>query len=236
MTILVWDKPKKVRSKKDWEQHGGFDGGPTGGYIPNMSDDDAKSWKAKITGTKLGFPQVEIRKQTEEALILLIVNLGAGYNYKTKSTMPDFEQAKRIMKLKHHKTGNEDHYAIITDPTQDGINVHMSMNGPCLMSFQDMRDMQTAIDEATVALEALEKVPGQRYRYFVQVDPNDIETMAENISNIPGVRKYYQLPLLGYIAISAPQNILSRIETLPGVVGVLTYADTKKIARKATGW
>lgn len=80
MSILSWDKPKKATSKEVHDANHVFDGGPVGGYVPNMSDEDMGKWKAKLTGTRRGHPQVEIRK-TLGSQILLIVSLG-GYTYK----------------------------------------------------------------------------------------------------------------------------------------------------------
>ena len=57
--ILSWDIPKKVIPKDDWKKKS-FDGGPDGGYVPNMSKEDRLKWKAKhIKGSD---PRVEIRK------------------------------------------------------------------------------------------------------------------------------------------------------------------------------
>lgn len=90
--ILRWDVPKKVKTVEQWRESYGFDGGPAGGYMPNMSEADQLSWKAKITGKKLGYPQVEIRKTTERGRqVAIIVNLGLGYNYK-------YYRAERVSK------------------------------------------------------------------------------------------------------------------------------------------
>lgn len=59
MGILDWDKPKKAMSTEEWQSISA-DGAPPGVYVPNMSDDDMKKWKAKLIGGKN--PRVEIRK------------------------------------------------------------------------------------------------------------------------------------------------------------------------------
>ena len=122
MGILMWDKPKKVKTKEQWENDGGFDGGPVGGYLPNMSDEDQARWKAKLVGVKSGHPQVEIRKTTRGAQMLLIVSLGDGYTYKY------YKDVK-------------------------GVNVHIALNGPGQMTFDDMAEMSQAVTEARAALE-----------------------------------------------------------------------------------
>lgn len=165
MTVLMWDKPKKKLSKEEWAESYGFEDGPTGGYLPNMSKEDKLRWKAKITGKKLGFPQVEIRKTTENgSQILLIINLGDGYNYKYyKAVNPEAksyeeynEQYGPSSRFKIYPTQEEldKAYAKDKNPTK-GINVHISTNGPIQMSFDELNDMNCAIEEAKVALAEL---------------------------------------------------------------------------------
>ena len=134
MSVLMWDKPKKVRTPKENEENYGFEDGPAGGYQPNMNKADILRWKAKLVGHTKGVPQVEIRRQCGPGLMLIIINLGSGYNYKQYEIEPD-------------QWGR----------TTCGINVHISMNGPVQMTFADMADMQTAIEEAKAFLE--EKYP-----------------------------------------------------------------------------
>lgn len=177
MSILRWDKPKKVMTTQQWSEHYGFEDGPTGGYSPNMSEADQLSWKAKITGKKLGFPQVEIRKTTNHgSQIVIIVNLGGGYNYKyyravnDKCEYPDtYEEYVKFAPaylMKRWPTlyptlaeaeediVSEDEYNLEKYPTK-GINVHIATNGPIQMTFEEMSDMQNAIEEAKTALSAL---------------------------------------------------------------------------------
>lgn len=181
MSILRWDKPKKVMTTQQWAEHAGFEDGPTGGYSPNMSEADQLSWKAKITGTKLGFPQVEIRKTTERgSQVVIIVNLGAGYNYKYYRTEnEDYKKYADVadyieQQALYYFTRYPGQYSSVQDvkdtllspppaerdfqrnkyPTK-GINVHMATNGPIQMTFEEMQDMQKAVDEAKLALESL---------------------------------------------------------------------------------
>ena len=118
MTILVWDKPDKVNSTQAWEQQHVFDGGPPGGYVPNMSDEDAEKWRAKLVGHRSGHPQVEIRK-TAGSQILLIVSLGDGYKYKS-----------------------------CTPENTKGVNVHLSLNGAIQFTFAEMQELNQAVNEA----------------------------------------------------------------------------------------
>ena len=77
MGIINWDKPKKRKPKEEW-QNQSFDGGPPGGFVPNMSDKDRRSWKGKLVGVRSDSPQVEIRKD----YFVVVVSLGEGYKYK----------------------------------------------------------------------------------------------------------------------------------------------------------
>lgn len=186
MSILRWDKPKKIMTAQQWGEHYGFDGGPIGGYSPNMSEADQLSWKAKITGKKLGFPQVEIRKTTNHgSQVVIIVNLGEGYNYKyyraiedSYTKYADYQDYLNQEGLHYHqkypnqyptlqdgidlikKCGDEARFWQSKYPTK-GINVHIATNGPIQMTFEEMIDMQRAIDEAKIALTSLEIAPSK---------------------------------------------------------------------------
>ncbi len=138
MSILVWDQPKKKLTPAEHKESYGFEDGPTGGYLPNMSDADAKKWKAKLSGHKKGFPQVEIRKSFKNALLLVIVNLGKGYNYKQYEAEPDPNSWR-------------------SGETTKGINVHISTNGPVQMTFVQMAELQMAVNEAKLFLEEREQ-------------------------------------------------------------------------------
>jgi hypothetical protein len=128
MTILMWDAPKKLRTPQQNAEHYGFEDGPTGGYVPNMSDADAARWKAKITGQKRGVKQVELRKSFRAAMVTIIVTLDGGYTYK------------------HYSPGNR------PGLNTDGIQIHLATNGPIQMSFEEMAEMNAAVLEAKAEL------------------------------------------------------------------------------------
>jgi len=58
--LLDWSKPKKARTTEEHNTTFVADGAPPGTYVPNMSDEDKRKWKAKRVGGK--DPRVEIRK------------------------------------------------------------------------------------------------------------------------------------------------------------------------------
>jgi hypothetical protein len=86
MSILQWEQPEKELSTEQWKEIAA-DNTPPGVYSPNMSSADIEKWKAKLVGTKSGYPRVEIRKGTT-ALMLIIVSLGQGFQQKYKG-MPE---------------------------------------------------------------------------------------------------------------------------------------------------
>jgi len=165
MTVLFWGKPKKVRSKEKWAEHYGFEDGPTGGYEPNMSEEDKSKWKAKLTGTKLGYPQVEIRKSGT----VIVVNLGKGFNYKQyRSENEDYTkfasrkewidaQEKRYPRLGRkwfEEKYDEDYFHKLKHPTE-GIAVHISSAGPIQWTMDEYKEFVQAVEEAKQALEKL---------------------------------------------------------------------------------
>jgi hypothetical protein len=154
MGILSWDKPAKKMSTPAWKDDAGFDGGPVGGFQSNMSDDDLAKWKAKLTGTKLGYPQVEIRK---DGGIVIIVNLGKGYNYKQyRAENPKYlgkTLADMGSEAEYYTQQQIDGYA---HPTE-GLNVHIATNGPIQFTFAEMIEMNQAVLEAKQFLENFEK-------------------------------------------------------------------------------
>ncbi|RYD68027.1 MAG: hypothetical protein EOP83_01635 [Verrucomicrobiaceae bacterium] len=131
MSILMWDAPKKLRTPQENAEHYGFEEGPTGGYIPNMSEADARRWKGKITGKNRGVLQAELRKSFDSAQVTIIVTLDGGYTY--------------------------NHYTPAARPhlNTHGVQIHMATNGPIRMSFDDLAEMNAAIGEAKDKLKEL---------------------------------------------------------------------------------
>lgn len=121
----MWDKPERAKPIEQWKEQS-FEDGPAGAYIPNMSKEDAQRWKAKLVGKTTGHPQVQIRKTTKGSQMLIIVSLGEGYKY-----------------------------SYYTPENTKGVNVHIALNGPGMMTFEDMENMQKAVEEAKEYLHNL---------------------------------------------------------------------------------
>lgn len=141
MSILCWDKPKKAMSAEQWANNAGFDGGPPGGYVPNVAQDDLYKWRAVIKYKKTDHPQIEIRRSSgfNHVQLLVIVALD-GYTYQNRVPEPRDKQP-----------GDRYGWWECTK----GVNVHMSMNGSYQMTFDEMAQLSQAIQEAKEALEAL---------------------------------------------------------------------------------
>lgn len=130
MNILSWDKPKRAVSVEEWKNISA-DSAPPGVYVPNMSDEDANRWKAKLVGAKTAAPRVEIRKTLRGTQLLIIVALD-GWDYKHE-----------------YVTSQKSRWDVNTK----GLNIRMSMNGPLLMTFAEHKEMSDAILEASATLQ-----------------------------------------------------------------------------------
>jgi hypothetical protein len=126
--ILCWNKPEKAMSTDAWRNNAGFDGGPPGGYVPNMSEEDTLKWRAKLVGKKGGIKQVEIRKSTSNGTQMLIIVSEGGFRQKVDRWHPDGVEFP-------------------------GKNVRISLNGPAALSFKEMEELHRAIEEAREALK-----------------------------------------------------------------------------------
>lgn len=127
MSVLMWDKPKRVMSSEEREDRYSADGAPPGTYVPNMSTADKARWKAKLVGKKVGFPQVELRKDG----MVIVLSL-KGYKYKHY----DLRQTKGARRW----------------PT-----VHIALSGPMQLTLEELDELKLAIDEGMQFLRDLEK-------------------------------------------------------------------------------
>lgn len=120
MSLLNFEKPKKIRSTEEHNDMFSSDSGIPGTYVPNMSDDDMYKWKAKhIKGED---ERVEIRKTIHGVQVLIIVY-------------------KEIKQVKYE-------YNNITEWHKRHENVCISMNGKLQMSWEVYDEFVRAIAEA----------------------------------------------------------------------------------------
>jgi hypothetical protein len=127
-TLLNFTKPAKV------DIGGGFDGGPEGGYVPQMSATDAQRWKAKRFNAGKPNDRIELRKNFGSTQVFMIVALD-GWDLSGKN---EFRRGRKT---------NEYYF---TDTR--GLNVRMSMNGPLLMTFETFAEFNQIVEEARAVL------------------------------------------------------------------------------------
>lgn len=207
MVYLRWDKPKRTRSKEEHAEIS-FEDGPKGGYVPNMSEDDANAWKAKITGTKLGYPQVEIRKQAGSALMLIIVNLGDGYNYKSNCSGP----AEEPDDYHRERFPTSDFWALHRNHNATwGKAMHFSMNGGAQLTTEEAIQLPMIIEEAKFALNQLVAVPGERHHYCAHLDPDtDTTRLKKSIEELGG-KVTIDRPQYNVLFFTAPLQLIEPI-------------------------
>ena len=130
--ILDFDKPKKIRSTKEHNEMFQSDTDVTGTYVPNMSKKDMAKWKAKhIKGED---ERIEIRKTLDSQLLIIVYK--NPYNPKYPKSDTSFEEYKT-----QQKEWQKSH-----------LDIRISMNGPCQLSFIDWNDLMGAVWEANEIL------------------------------------------------------------------------------------
>ena len=123
--LINWDKPKKLRSTKEHNEMYMSDCEVDGTYVSNMSRQDKETWKGTLKTHKDGSEQVELRKTFGSAQLLIIV-ADDGYNYK------------------YYKRDPEKPYQNSTKE----FNMHVSMNGPLQLTFDQWEEIGRAVQEA----------------------------------------------------------------------------------------
>lgn len=125
-------KPSKVKVDA------GFDGGPEGGYVPQMGAADAQRWKAKEFNLGKENARIELRKTFTG------INNGQGSTQVTIFVALDgWDYAAKYEARTENVKGEWFH----TDTR--GLNVRMSMNGPLLMTFEQFDEIHQIVREAT---------------------------------------------------------------------------------------
>lgn len=73
MTLLKWDKPKKLTPTDEHNDNYSSDSGVNGTYVPNMSNKDMQEWKASMHGQKKPPLHVIIRKTSQNHVQMKLV-------------------------------------------------------------------------------------------------------------------------------------------------------------------
>lgn len=130
--LLNFTKPTKVAIG------GGFDGGPEGGYVPQMDIADATRWKAKHFNLGKENARIELRKTFTG------INNGQGSTQVTIFVgLNGWDNPSKHEYCRAQK-GTDNWF--FTDTR--GLNVRMSMNGPLLMTFEQFNEIHKIVDEA----------------------------------------------------------------------------------------
>ena len=128
MAILTFEKPKKVRKTEEHNIKFMSDSGVNGTYVPNMSEDDMKRWKAKhIEGDN---ERIELKKTLHGVQLVIVVRKNKPKKYPSGA-----------WNSPAHKQWYEQR-----------DNIKISMNGSLWMSFDEQIEMQQAIEEAKTIL------------------------------------------------------------------------------------
>jgi len=88
MAILSWDKPQRQETYEEWASRHVADSAPPGVYVPNMSKEDRRKWKAKLVGKRSGDLTVEIRRECGSLVVIKVGTVRHG-----KKIMADYDIA-----------------------------------------------------------------------------------------------------------------------------------------------
>lgn len=132
MGLIDFTKPARV------DAGGGFEDGPVGGYVPQMSAADAQRWKAKQFNLGKENARIELRKTFTG------VNNGQGNTQVTIFVALDGWDFATKHEHRTAKTATSDWFHKDTR----GLNVRISMNGPLLLSWEQYRELDSVINEA----------------------------------------------------------------------------------------
>lgn len=137
--LLDFTKPAKVTVEA------GFDGGPEGGYVPQMSQTDAHRWKAKHFNLGKENARIELRKTFTG------INNGQGSSQVFMIVALDgWDLAAKHEYRREFQRGVDDWF----HNDVRGLNVRMSMNGPLLMTFEQFAEINQIVQEARAYLES----------------------------------------------------------------------------------
>ena len=106
MTIINWDKPKKLRSTEKHNNMCSSDCGVPGTYVPNMSYEDRESWKGKHINKTKNNERIELRKTFSRcgsyAQVLIVLEkegtVSISSNGKIAMTFDDWDEVNAVVK------------------------------------------------------------------------------------------------------------------------------------------
>jgi hypothetical protein len=141
--ILSFEKPKKARSTEEHNELFSSDCGVAGTFVPNMSKEDQKKWKAKhISGKD---ERIEIRKTLGGAQVLIVVYKEAYHPPYPEYPETRYTDSAYHVNMAKYKEKQKEWYKRHDDIT-------LSMNGKVDMTFEEYAELREAITEAKMLM------------------------------------------------------------------------------------
>ncbi len=141
--ILDFDKPKKVRTTEDHNNLFSSDSGVAGTFVPNMSKEDMKKWKAKHIGGD--DERIEIRKTLGGSQVLIVVYKDSYHPPYPKYPDTKYSDSAYHVNLAKYKEKQKEWY-------KRHEEIKLSMNGKVDMTFEEYAEMREAITEAKMLM------------------------------------------------------------------------------------
>ena len=129
--ILSWEKASKVLHPEEHAAKYASDTGVPGTYVPNMSEEDMKKYKAISCRGRC--PRIEVRVTIAGTQVLA--------KFKSTLLVPDTANWYADVNSEIRKHGSK--------------NVKISMNGPLDMTFEEWETFKQAMDEAIAEAKKL---------------------------------------------------------------------------------
>ena len=134
--ILDFTPPKKAQSSADHANSYGFDGGPPGGFVPNVARSDLRKFRAKHFNKGKENARIEIKHSDRNSTqIALVVGLD-GWDYAGDNR--ETPKIGQTIQMSHTK----------------GLNVRMSANGSMRFTIEEWLMLTGAVQEAYDLLQA----------------------------------------------------------------------------------
>jgi hypothetical protein len=141
--ILDFEKPKKIRSTEEHNSLFSSDCGVAGTFVPNMSEEDQKKWKAKHIGGN--DERIEIRKTLGGAQVLIIVYKEPYHPPEPKYPETRYtDSAYHVNMAKYKEKMKEWH--------KSHENIKISMNGKVDITLEEYSDLKAAVLEAQMLM------------------------------------------------------------------------------------
>lgn len=148
MSILSFETPKKLRSTEEHNEMFQSDSGIAGTYIPNMSEEDMKKFKAKHIKGEQERIEIKICIGGVNCNIFVYKNI---YNPK----YPKYPEADYGTEA--YKEQKEEYEKKYNEWKNSHQNIKFSMNGKMNITFDEWNKINQAVEEAKKILKEKDK-------------------------------------------------------------------------------